>query len=402
MMTVNFSVVLLTLLIFVGFAVDAGNLQLHRRIAQRAADAAALGALYEKQRGSSNWAAAGKTDAATNGVTNGVNGATVTVVNPPTSGLYSGSSSAVQAVVTQKIQLTFLSLLRQSTATVGARAVSQAGASAFCVYSLDGTASRSMMIGGGGAGNFGCSLFVNSTSSSALHADGGGSITAKDIQVVGNYDTGSGSFSPSPTTGVSSVADPLASEPQPSFSSCNYNNTSITTTKTLNPGTYCGGMTISGGTVTLNPGLYIITGGLNWNNNSHVSGSGVTLFFTQGGGSGYGQVTISGGVVVTLTAPDSASGGSIPGILMFGDRNWVNTSQEVNFNGSSSVTMQGVLYFPHLGVIFSASANIAGNYFGLVADNITINGGATLKIPVPNYSSLTTGSPFQNGVVLAE
>jgi hypothetical protein len=170
----------------------------------------------------------------------------------------------------------------------------------------------------------------------------------------------------------------------------------------LNPGTYCGGITISGATVTFNPGLYIITGGINWNSSSHVSGSGVTLFFTQGGGSAYGQVTISGGVVVNLTAPNDASSGGIPGILMFADRSWVNTGQEVNFNGASTTTMQGVLYFPHLGVIFSASANISGNYFGLVADNITINGGATLTVPVPNYSTLTTGSPFQKGVVLAE
>jgi hypothetical protein len=399
---VNFSIILLTLLLFVGFAVDGGNLQLHRRIAQRAADAAVLGALYEKQRGSSTWAAAGKTDAATNGVTDGVSGATVTLVSPPTSGLYSGNSSAVQAVVTQKVQLTFLSLLRQSSATVGARAVSQAAASSFCVYTLNGTASRSMMIGGGGTGNFGCDVLVNSSSSSALHADGGGSLTAKAIQVVGGYDTGSGTFSPSPAVGVSSVTDPLSYETQPSFSSCGYTNTSITTSQTLNPATYCGGITISGATVTLNPGLYIITGGINWNASSHVNGSGVTLFFTQGGSSGYGQVTISGGVVVNLTAPNDTSNGGIPGILMFGDRNWVNTGQQVNFNGSSTVTMQGVLYFPHVGVIFSASANIAGNYFGLVADNLTINGGATLTIPVPNYSTLTTGAPFQKGVVLAE
>lgn len=400
MMTLNFSLILLTLLLFAGFAIDTGNLQLHRRIVQRAADAAVLGALYEKQRGSSTWTTAGKTDAATNGVADGVNGATVTIVCPPTSGLYSGSSSAVQAVATQKVQLSFLSLLRVSTATVGARAVSEAGASPFCVYTLNGTASRSMMIGGGGNGSFGCDLFVNSSSSSALHADGGGSLTAKAIQVVGNSD--SGTFSPMPTTGVSAVTDPLAYETQPSFSSCNYSAVNIVSARTLNPGTYCGGITISGATVTFNPGLYIITGGINWNSSSHVSGSGVTLFFTQGGGSAYGQVTISGGVVVNLTAPNDASSGGIPGILMFADRSWVNTGQEVNFNGASTTTMQGVLYFPHLGVIFSASANISGNYFGLVADNITINGGATLTVPVPNYSTLTTGSPFQKGVVLAE
>jgi uncharacterized membrane protein len=215
MMTLNFSLILLTLLLFVGFALDTSNLQLHRRIAQRAADAAALGALYEKERGSSNWAQAGQTDAATNGATNGVKGATVAVVSPPTSGLYSGNASAVQAVVSQSVQLSFMSLLRFSTATVRARAVSQAGASSYCVYALNQTNSRVMMIGGGGRLNVGCDLFVNSSSSSALHADGGGHLTAKAIQVVGNYD--SGTFSPTPTIGADAVSDPLAYETQPAF-----------------------------------------------------------------------------------------------------------------------------------------------------------------------------------------
>jgi hypothetical protein len=400
MMTLNFSLILLTLLLFVGMALDTSNLQLHRLIAQRAADAGAVGALYEKERGTSNWEQAGLTDAATNGAANGVKGATVTIVSPPTSGLYSGNASAVQAVVTQNVQLSFMSLLRFSTATVGARAVSQTGASSDCVYALNRTNSRTMMIGGGGRLNVGCDLFVDSSSASALHADGGGSISADGIDVVGNYD--SGSFSPTPTVGADAVTDPLSYETQPSFSSCNYNSTSVTSTRTLNPGTYCNGMTISGATVTLNPGLYIITGGINWNGGAHVTGSGVTLFFTQGGGSSYGQVTISGGVVVNLTAPNNATSGGIPGILMFGDRNWVSTSQNVNFNGSSSVTMQGELYFPYTGVIFSASANIGGSYFGIVADNVTINGGATVTIPEPNYASLTTGAPFKKGVALAE
>jgi len=403
-MTASFFLSLIALLLVAGLAIDVGALQLRQRRAQTAADAAALGAAYENARGNSDWVSAGQADAGLNGFTNGSNGVVVAIVSPPTAGNYSGITSDTQATVTQTALTSFMALVHSPYATVQARAVAQAASSPNCISTLDASMSRSLMLSG--TINASCAAFVNSSSSSALNLDGGSSLTTTSTNIVGGY-TNSGYISSSPTTGVSAQTDPLASLTQPSFSSCTYTNTQVnssTGARTLSPGTYCGGITVSGANLTLQPGLYIITGGINWNSSSTVTGAGVTLFFTTGGGSGYGQVVISGGVTVNLSAPLNSSSGGIPGILMWGDRNWDSTSQNVNFNGGSVSKMEGYLYFPTTGMIVSTGtlSSGSGNYLDIIADNLTVNGGATLTLPTPNYAQVSGGNPVKSGVSLAE
>ncbi len=400
-MASSFFLSLIVLLLCAGLAIDVSALQLRQRRAQIAADAAALGAAYENARGKTDWVSAGESDAGLNGFTNGSNGVTVSIVSPPTAGYYSGDTDAIQTTVSQSASTSFMALVHFPTANVQARAVARAASSASCIYALDGSMSRSFMLSG--TVNASCAAFVNSTNSDALHLDGGSSLTANAINVVGSY-TNSGYISTTPAVGAAAITDPLASLTQPAFSSCTYSNTNINTgTYSLSPGTYCGGISISGGNVTLQPGLYIITGGINWNNGATVTGDGVTLFFTSGGGSSYGQVVVSGGVQLNLSAPLTSSSGGTPGILMWGDRNWNNTGQNVNFNGASTTKVEGYLYFKTTGMIVSTgtlSGN--GNYLDIVVDNLTVNGGATLTIPTPNYSSVSGGNPITSGVSLVE
>jgi len=394
----NFTLVFFIVLLFCGLVVDVGSAEWQARNVQVAADAAAKGATLEKQRGASDWVAAGRTDAATNGFTNGVNGVTVSIVSPPTSGAYSGVTGDVQATVTKTTSSMFMRIFSFSSATVSATAVAGAAEATSCFYALDSSMSRAVQIDG--TITLGCGAYVGSSSSSAMNLDGGGAMTASSISVVGNYTNG-GTLSPTPQTGAKSLPDPLASVASPTFSACTHTNWQMNTStgsQTLSPGTYCGGITLSGGsglTATFNPGLYIVTGGINWNAQVSVVGSGVTFYFTQGGGSTFGQVTISGNVAVNLTAPTSTSAGGITGILFFGDRAWNSTSQNVNINGGSTVKLEGIMYFPTTGVIVTGNTTCNGNYLGLVADNITVNGGATWTAPTPTYSALTGGNPFK-------
>ena len=59
------------------------------------------------------------------------------------------------------------------------------------------------------------------------------------------------------------MADPLAAITSPVFpGACTYTGISVNGgAYTVGPGTYCGGISISNATVTLYPGLYVITGG---------------------------------------------------------------------------------------------------------------------------------------------
>ena len=395
----NYTLAFFVVLLFCGLVVDVGNAEWQAHQAQIAADAAARGANLSLQAGSSTWKADGLADAATNGYKNGTNGVTVTV-NTPWSGPYNGQTGAVQASVSKTASSIFMRIFQFPNATVSAGSVSATGSSTSCFYALDGTMSRAVQVGGGGTISSGCGVYIDSSSCSALNLDGGGKLTSTAINIVGNY-SNSGTLSPTPACGAKVAADPLSSVTAPVFSSCTYTNAkmdSSTGSKTFSPGTYCGGITLSGGTgltATFNAGLYIVTGGINWNAQVNVVGSGVTFYFTQGGGSSYGQVVISGQVNVNLTAPTSPSGGSLTGILFFGDRAWNNTAQNVNINGGSSTKFEGVLYFPTTGMIVTGNTTCNGNYLGIVADNVTVNGGATLTLPTPNYAALSGGNPFK-------
>jgi RHS repeat-associated protein len=265
-----------------------------------------------------------------------------------------------------------------------------------CIYALDKTAANTLYLDGAiiiNAPN--CGVVVDSSSSTALKFSGSGSFTAAYFDVVGGYTTsGSVKFSPTPTTGSAYQGNPLTFLVPPSSSTCNYTNFKVTTgSSTLNPGTYCNGITISGATnVTFNPGTYILMGGgLNVTGASILKGSGVTFFVTQGLGYSYGPVSISSSVVATLSAPTS---GSYYGILFYQDPG-IGTGKAANtVTGASASSLEGVLYFPTTALTF-VGAVAGGNCLILVADTITLTGAAAIG------NGCSGGSPLQPPVAVS-
>ncbi len=400
---INFLLLSSVLFVFSGLALDVGMVELRKLQLQHAADAAALGAIYEKARGKSDWVAAGKSDATLNGFTDGVNGVTISIVSPPTSGSYSGNANAIQATVQQNVHTAFLGLLTGSAnATPGTRAVAAGSSNPNCVYIM-------------GAGNLffypltltvfsgfysACGVYVDSTTES-IQNETGNTLSVTGGNAIDVQGSSSGAFmwlgsstSPSPTYNSANENDPLAWETAPTFSSCTYTGkVENLTTATLNPGTYCGGITINASTVTFNPGLYIVTGGLLWEGGSTINGTGVTFYLTTGGGSTYQNLNIWNSTV-TLSAPTSASGGGLTGIVFFIDRNWSNNGAQGIQILSSYVTTNGIWYALNTGIYNFVSTLRGTTYLGLVVDNILTNA-ATFTVPSPDYSTLSGGSPFQ-------
>jgi hypothetical protein len=185
------------------------------------------------------------------------------------------------------------------------------------------------------------------------------------------------------------MGDPLAYVPPPSFGTCQFINKSVTNATTLQPGTYCGGLTINtSSAVVLSPGMYVITGNL-YINGPNLTGTGVTFFMTQGGGYSYGVCTISN-VNARLSAPTT---GTWQGIFFFADRNMVPGQVELalsNWNPSSKV--DGILYLVGQELTVSNIPLQGNNYVGIVADWMSIqNTGFT---PSADYSTLAGGNPF--------
>jgi hypothetical protein len=184
------------------------------------------------------------------------------------------------------------------------------------------------------------------------------------------------------TTKAPYVADPYASVPAPSVGSCSSGSGSE-----LNPGTYCG-LTLQGN-VTLNSGVYVISGGtLKINASANVTGTGVTFFLTNGA-----TLQINGNATLNLSAPTS---GSYKGLVFYGDRTQATAKNTINGTASSNIT--GAIYFPSQEVDFLGNFSGAGGCTQVVADTIYYTGSASFQtncsgtgmaqIPVPGSVEL--------------
>jgi len=368
---------------FVALAVDAGLMFHAEREMQTAADSAAVAGAQEINFG--DVVAAAKADAALNGVTDGSNGATVTVNNPPKSGPHTGSSSYVEVIVSKSQPTFFMSVLNQNSMTVLGRAVAGHSPTRNCIYTL-GTSGMDINISNGVNIQIpGCSLFSNSNSSTSLQVIGGATLNAAGINLVGGYTVNNGGhMTPSaPATGVAAASDPLAWLPAPAYTpaSCLANPNLGYGSHTIGPssgGTICyNGLTIAnGGTVTLKSGVYVINGQLNLAGGTTTTGSNVSFYLPPGG-----SVSISNGITFNLTCPTS---GTYNGILFYQDRANANA---VYIEGGANSVLDGILYFPDANLTLENGTSTT-SYATVISKTLTFAGGASFK----DYSQMPGAS----------
>ena len=387
-----------------GLAVDEGVFQNDRRQMQAAADSAAIAGDQEILAGNSDSiTSAAFTDAQKNGFTNGSNNVTVTVNNPPLSGSYSADSNAVEVIVSAPRPTYFLNAIGISTVNVSTRAVAHLGNAPYCIMTLDPDDQNSLSLFGVALLQT-CGIVNNSNSDHAFGIFGVALWHASSIGIVGNYDFDLLPFvSPKPVTGIAPVRDPLARLQPPAVGGCDHINYSLglISIATMNPGTYCGGITLTGAAVlTLNPGTYVIRGGgLNILGASLITGTGVTFYITGDSTYPYQGVNIAAVNVHSLTAPTS---GPLEGILFFQDRDISTATATANPNtivGAALARYEGTFYFPTTVLNYTINASVA-KYTAMVADKIKINLVAA-GVVNNDYSSLADGSPLKT-VTLGE
>jgi hypothetical protein len=340
---------------------------------QTAADSAALAGALEKKRNPdvtpSEVENLARQGSAENGFTQGSNNITVAINQPPTSGTYAGNIGYVEALITQQHQTFFASLLNLLTpgggnfnqTTIRARAVAGTANDSNCIYVLHPNASAAFDIQSNTNLDAGCGVQVNSTSSSALSVTSGSLLSSTDIDVTGDYQALSGStVSPTPDTGEPAIPDPLAWLQPPTYSGCNYTNVTIdlpqaTSTHTLSPGIYCGGIEIKKGSVTLQPGEYILVGTSNRGGlvvgGSDTSLQGDGVFIYNGGltncssGPEKCRIYVKSGATMRLSAMQT---GYYAGIAIFQERALLDEEKlEVRFESGSHVSIHGTVYVPY-------------------------------------------------------
>jgi Flp pilus assembly protein TadG len=401
------AVALVILMLMAGLGVDVGYLRYEKMQMQKAADAGAIAGASELIYGTVPLAKiAAQNDTTANGYTSGNNGVTVSVNIPPSSGPFAGDNSYVEVIVAQAQPTFFMRVGGFNTVNVRGRAVaSSQGNSSGCIYVMDPSSKDTLTIKGAVSINSACGIRVNSSATEAVDKTGSGNITLTPqevgIGIVGGIrEVGSGNIDPTPITGIPHFVDPLANVPEPTPGGCTSQSGTVTGSGTvsLQPATFCSGITIHGsGTVNFASGTYILQGGgLTVTGSPTITGSGVTFYNTGNATYPYAPITITGSSGTTLSAPTS---GSLEGILFFQDRA-INAccgpTTSNSFDGSNGELYAGALYFPTTPLTYTGSTQLSA-YSIIVGWQITMVGTVSMG---DDYSSLTDGSPVRSAVLV--
>ncbi len=361
-------------------AVDGGRLYQGRRQAQNGADNAALAGAQAICHAASVSSAA-LAVAAQNGFNNDGTTNTVTVNHPPSSGPAAGDSDYVEVIILSKQTPAFARLVYLGSFQTTARAVGHChnkppeplgGGAGLLVLDLSaspaykGTGSSTTTVSGG--------VFVNSSASSALSLSGGAHLQSDTVDIVGNYSGDPGAISPSPTTGVDPITDPVAAlayPTEPGGSCASYSLTGGAAT--IDPGLYCSIKVTGSGVLSMNPGIYYLTG--DFSSSGTVLGSGVMIFNESG-------IIQVGGTNFTLSAPTS---GTYKGMLFFMSR---SNSHVIDVTAGTTSRLTGTLYGAASAINLAGSSTTFVFNSQVIGDTVIVTGSADIVIqynPANNY-----------------
>jgi hypothetical protein len=360
---------MVVLLGFAGFATDVGTLFQQKRLCQTVADSAAIAGASQLKF--SAVAASAQADAARNGMTNGVNGAAVTVNNPPASGPHANDANYVEVIATQNAPTFFMKVFNFTSVPVSARAVATLVSGSSCLTALAPSGTGLSTAGPITVSATQCGIFVNSNASNALAINNSGSLTANTIGVVGAISNSGGAvLTPAAVTGVAALSDPLSYLTVPA---CATPGTYDSAGGTVTAGSFPSGLSItSSGATTFGGGIYCFGGPLSIAGTGTVTGSNVTFYFSSSASASFGATAI-----VNLSAPTS---GAYNGILIYQDS--ADTATE-SLGGNAGGTLAGVIYAPQGTVTLGGT--VSGTFaVAVVAGQISLSGTAALQ----NYATV--------------
>ena len=266
-------------------------------------------------------------------------------ITGPVGGVFSVSAPHAYFVLGTPPTIT-VSIARRAGTPVTVTSTAFVGTS---IFALNPTLGGAVTLSGSPTISIGGALVVDSNSNTALTVSGSPRITAGSIRIVGGYSSsGSPQVTPTPTTHVGSVVDPLAGLPVPPNPGGTPTNANIAgnSTVTLNPGLYSQIKISGSASVTLNPGVYVISGGgFTVSGSAALIGNGVLIYvagsnYPSAGGT-FGGISFSGTAPVSLSP---VSTGTYAGITFFQAR---DNNRAVTFSGSARAGINGFVYAPN-------------------------------------------------------
>jgi hypothetical protein len=238
-----------------------------------------------------------------------------------------------------------------------------------CVVVLDPSANGAFAASGNGSFQVpNCGVQVNSSHNRGAMTGGAANVSAKSICVVGGFQ---GSFSPSPETRCESVADPLASVPEPSAP-----NGGACSTWTANPApnrTYCGTISITSSTSLAAGTYYFKNATVSIGSNASVTGNDVMWFFDASS-----RIDMNTSGMVNLSAPLS---GTYKGISIFQSRS-APLNNEMKITGTSNFLLAGTLYMPRAALVLTGNSDVSVNARSgyVITNRLAYTGSSTFTV----------------------
>jgi hypothetical protein len=275
------------------------------------------------------------------------------------------------------------------------------GTQKLCVLALDGKSKHATSMEGGARLTApDCAVQSNSRHPKGLAAKKLSLLVSAYTCTTGGYDGLGAAYIPIPTTDCPALSDPLEMRVAPPVGGCDYVDIEIKGgTRTIQPGHYCGGLKIEkNAQVTVDPGLYVISGGkLEIKDEAIFRGAGVGFYFADKDAT----FDFKDEAAVELSA---AEDGPLAGLLFF-EAPSAKTGRDFKISSDSVSQLIGTIYLPRgnlkasatepgeipvpgapLEIIGDASTYtiIVANKIELDGVNLVINADyATSAIPVP-------------------
>lgn len=208
-------------------------------------------------------------------------------------------------------------------------------------------------------------VHLNSTADCALDMSGTPTLSAATVAVGGTACVNNGTLNGLLSEGVAALADPLAAIPPPSFSPPA--RPVINGSGTYSPG-YYDGIDMTGGTATLQPGVYVIGAcGIRVTGNARLQGDEVMLYLAKPA-----DFEVMGCANVRLTGPQT---GTYRGLTLFQDR---TTATHNDIGGNAVVDIEGTCYLFCSALDTSGSPKVAIGQ--IIASSMLMTGSPEIEV----------------------
>jgi Flp pilus assembly protein TadG len=279
------------------------------------------------------------------------------------------------------------------TPIVADATASLAGQTNICVLALSDAEPKTLhMDNSAKLAASGCGIYSNSKHSQGLRLDQNSSVKASLVCSAGGVKARQTSVSPTPSQDCPVINDPLASRTAPKIGSCDQTNLVLSSgTHVLSPGTYCGGLRITGtAEVKFTEGTYIIEGGaFDISGNAKVEGD-YAGFYLSGAAS---TLRFDGDADIRLKG---ARTGEMAGLLFFEDRS-APLDRTHRIRSTMASEMTGTLYLSRGNLRVDPNGQVGQDsaYTAIVVRKLQLAEGPTL---VMNSDYSSTSVPVPTGI----